>query len=520
MLEKKYFIHKIIRNFYNIELIRDMGFKKIKIRKEKQILPHIIWWLWLIIIFSIGYFLLTQIDFSNIKLWAPQITTWKNHNNTEYELLQDLNILHAENTKTSSWLIEENLKVEEKTSVSVRKQEKNIINILLTWRGWGTHDAPNLTDTIILAHINLETKYINLFSIPRDLYVDYPNEHNARINGVYATYSTKYNSEEIGMQVLKRKISQITGEKINYYINIDFDGFIKIIDAIGWIPITVDKNFVDYQYPDGNGWYRTLIFKKWTWLFSGDNALKYARSRHSTSDFDRSLRQQEVIKAIKEKLTAGYFLSSPWKIATLYEIFKENVATDLKSSDIMSLALKLNKNSDYKIISTNLNDSCFYGSNSCSKWGFLYVPNREFFGWMSILLVEWTDVSNLNNYKYTRRYTKLLFDSPEVITENYEINIFNSVRVNNLAWALFNRIKRYGFNIPTNNSIWNTQQVYEKSVIYYNNISEDSITLKELKTFFQWEFIRTETPKYSKNNAKIELVIGKDYLTNEKVFNF
>jgi LCP family protein required for cell wall assembly len=95
-------------------------------------------------------------------------------------------------------------------------------------------------------------EYISFLSIPRDLYVEYPDGKDNKINGLYAKYAFKHQSKEKGIAILKRKISQITGEKIDYYVNIDFNGFIKTVDAIGGVDITVPQNFVDTQYPDGN----------------------------------------------------------------------------------------------------------------------------------------------------------------------------------------------------------------------------------------------------------------------------
>ena len=65
--------------------------------------------------------------------------------------------------------------------------------------------------------------------------------------------------------------------------------------------MTLEKNFADYEYPDGNRGYKTFILREGTWVLDGEVALMYARSRHSTSDFDRSLRQQEIISGIKKK---------------------------------------------------------------------------------------------------------------------------------------------------------------------------------------------------------------------------
>jgi len=139
---------------------------------------------------------------------------------------------------------------------------------------------------------------------------------------------------------------------------------------------------------------------------------------------------------------------------------------------------------------------------------------------MSVVLAEWTNIEKLNNYWLIHKYTNILFNSPEILTENYKINIFNSLKVNNLAWKLSNDIVRYWFNIPAKNSIWNTKKIYTKSIIYYNNIEEDSITLRVLKSFFTWEFIKTEYPKYSKSGAKIEIVIWEDYKWKINPFKF
>lgn len=484
-----------------------MTFKKTKLWKQKPILPHVVWVISLVLISFLGVFIIKNIDFS--KIIPEKITTTTPEDS--YELLSDIDPL-TQKPLTASGTTEE--------KIVVRKKEKNKINVLLVWRGWGEHDAPNLTDTMILARLDTEKKYISFLSIPRDLYVEYPNGDNGKINGLYAKYSFKHNSKEKWMSILKRKISQITGEKIDYYLNIDFNGFVKTIDAIGWVNITVPNNFVDTQYPDGNWGYRTLIFKKGTWLFDGQNTLNYVRSRHSTSDFDRSLRQQQVIKALKEKLTAGYFLSSPKRISNLYQILKDNFFTDFWGTNIISLALKLNDSDDYKIYSANLNDSCFYWSSTCDKGWLLYVPQRDLFWGKSVLLADGNEQWNLNNYDITKKYANIVFNIPEIIEENAEIWIFNSLKVNNLAGWLYNNVKRYGFIIPPQWSIWNTDIPYEQSTIYYNNISKDSETIKLLKTFFKWQFIETTLPKYSKNNAKIEIIIWKDFLNKDNVFSF
>lgn len=85
----------------------------------------------------------------------------------------------------------------------------------------------------------------------------------------------------------------------------------------------------------------------------------YARSRHSSSDFDRSLRQQEIISSLKSKVSnLGYFKDRK-KIIKLYNIFSEYVETDMGLSDMLSLGLKIKSWEGNDMLSFNLNDSCF-----------------------------------------------------------------------------------------------------------------------------------------------------------------
>lgn len=431
----------------------------------------------------------------------------------------------------TSSITDENLTKEEKIALEKKQEEKvikiresNKINILLVWRGWWYHDAPDLTDTIILASLDKEKHLISMLSIPRDLYVEYDNFDNSewKINWIYAKHYYKTESKEKWMLALQNKITQITWEKIDYFINVDFNWFTRVIDALWGIEINVPNNFVDDQYPDENWWYKTLVFRKWTWNFSWDNALKYARSRHSTSDFDRSLRQQQVISWVKQKLIEADYLTSPKKIKEFYNIYKEFVYSDIWITDLISFIPMFKDAEQIKMLSYNVNDSCFYGSNTCEKWWFLYIPERSLYNWMSVLLLNNTDKQDLSNYSDFHIYTDSIYNHQEFFIENYKLNIFNSLKVNNLAGILSNDIVRYWFNIPQYNSIGNTPTVYEKSTIYYNNISDDSETIMYLKKFFKWEFIKTEIPKYSKESStKIEIVIWEDYLDDTlKTFTF
>lgn len=124
--------------------------------------------------------------------------------------------------------------------------------------------------------------------MPRDL------AYNGRkINSIYNYY---------GMDELKRTLSFITGYTIDRYILIDMYAFIEIIDIIGGIEIHLDEPVIDPTYKtfDGGQW-GTLYYRAGDHHLSGKQALRLARSRHTSSDFARSERQQLLLAALQQK---------------------------------------------------------------------------------------------------------------------------------------------------------------------------------------------------------------------------
>nr|MDD3720455.1 LCP family protein [Candidatus Gracilibacteria bacterium] len=398
---------------------------------------------------------------------------------------------------------------------SQTENKDNQIKILLVGRGGGNHDAPDLTDSMILADINLDKNIVSMLSIPRDLYVSYDDgKRKGKINEIYMHYKNLENDENKAMDYLKNKVSEITGEKIDYYVNIDFSGFKQIVDMLGGITITVPETLVDYTYPDGKGGYTTFVLKAGTWDIDGETALKYARSRHSTSDFDRSLRQQKILTAIKEKMISDGYFSNPFKIKKMYSTMSPYFTTDIGLNGILKIASDFkNLGGGNNIISLNLNNSCVYGFAVCEVGGILYTPPMEDFGGASILLPRDADYYNLEKYGEIQRFSKIVFEYPEVFIDKQEINIFNSSGIPNKAMYLANDLQQFGFNIPEKNSIGNIGSgTYEQTTILYNNLGKNTKTLDALKLFIKGKYVETDKPQHSKNpDTKIEIIIGKDF---------
>lgn len=115
-------------------------------------------------------------------------------------------------------------------------KQKGVYNTVFLGYGGAGHEGSLLTDSIIVIHIDTNTKKAALISIPRDLYVT----GNRKINAEAAAN---------GFQNEGGVIKNVTGFPVDYFVAVDFGGFIKLIDALGGITVNVPKTFDDPYYP-------------------------------------------------------------------------------------------------------------------------------------------------------------------------------------------------------------------------------------------------------------------------------
>ena len=202
------------------------------------------------------------------------------------------------------------------------------------------------TDTIILVNVNPNSlagsdarPSVTLLSVPRDLYVYIPGYQYQRINvadeqGEFSRFPGG------GAALLKQTIEYNLGIHVDYYARVDFAGFIKIVDTLGGIDVLANCPLEDI-FPDdpitenSNATGTISIPKPGLVHLDGKHALWYARSRETTSDWDRSLRQQRTLRAIWNKANQLGLIA---KLPELWIDLSTAVKTDLKLNDILWLA--------------------------------------------------------------------------------------------------------------------------------------------------------------------------------------
>ena len=178
------------------------------------------------------------------------------------------------------------------------------------------------SDTLMIVHVDPGQNYLSILSIPRDLYVDVPGHGKQKINSAYA-YG--------GPALTIRTVSQLTGIAIDRYVEVDFNAFKDITNALGGVYVDVDRRY----YNDNPTWELIKLAPGYQ-LLNGDNALGYVRYRHDLNmDFGRMERQQRFLAAAREQ-AMGWNL--PFKLPGLVSALFKNMTTDLGANDVLKLA--------------------------------------------------------------------------------------------------------------------------------------------------------------------------------------
>ena len=327
------------------------------------------------------------------------------------------------------------------------KPEKTVYNFLLLGYGGGSHDGTYLTDTIMIANIDIKVKKVTLFSVPRDLWVRLPTKSGAdfhtKINAVYQLELFPKDFPDLKQTSAKITISQITGLPIDGYVSVNFAGFTKAIDILGGIDVEIKRSFTDPEYPiEGKekelcdkdteelfkkaepfitpGFnpeerdrqfkdnpkleefvknassspelafpcrYEKLEFKQGLTHMDGSTALKFSRSRHSPEDggdFNRALRQQQVIEAVKNKVISLGFIP---KIIPLMDEFKRDVKTDIGMDIIKKFIGQADKSREFKITSFVLTDKNVFKNATSDDGQFILIPNEGMDNWKGIQII-------------------------------------------------------------------------------------------------------------------------------------
>jgi LCP family protein required for cell wall assembly len=194
------------------------------------------------------------------------------------------------------------------------------------------------TDTLILVSIDPASQSVGMLSIPRDLVVPIPNRADMQPINTAFVYG-ELERPGFGPRLTAETVQYNLGIRVDHYVVVQFEAVIRLIDAIGGITIDVPKTIDDKEFPDLYTYgYDPFYIEAGVRRMDGLLALKYARTRHQDSDFDRTERQQQVLLAVRNQALGDL----PRLIAAAPTIWGEistGVETDLSFDQILSLGL-------------------------------------------------------------------------------------------------------------------------------------------------------------------------------------
>ena len=180
------------------------------------------------------------------------------------------------------------------------------------------------SDTLILVHADPDENYLSILSLPRDLRVEVPGHGVQKLNAAYALG---------GKELAIKTVEQLTNIDITEYVEVDFQAFSDLTDALGGVYIDVDRR---YYNDKADSDYELIKISPGYQLLNGADALDYVRFRHDLNyDFGRMDRQQRFLTALREQAMGwNLVLDLPGLVDALFD----NLVTTLGTNDIVKLA--------------------------------------------------------------------------------------------------------------------------------------------------------------------------------------
>lgn len=360
----------------------------------------------------------------------------------------------------------------------------------------GETDPPR-TDTMMVLSIDPIRKTAAMLSLPRDIYLKIPGYGQNRINtAVDIGDSQQYPGG--GPALALKTVQSLIGVPIQHFVLIDFQVFYKVIDAIGPIRVCPTDPIHDTQYPDNNYGFITVDFPAGCQDLDSVRLLQYSRVRHNAGDdFGRAKRQQEVIKAVRDKVLSLGGLSALFsKAGDLFAAVKNNLRTDMTFNEMLQIAELAQQIPKDQIRSEVLTVK--------TKDGGQLIPNTLANG-DQILTPVYEDIHNL---------IALMFDatpggsSIDPRASGATLVVSNGAGIDGLAKSTADKLKALGFNVV---DFKNADQPggYGQTVIRVYN----SAKMENARYLADTIKVDPTTITLAQNGpagVDIELVIGKD----------
>jgi LCP family protein required for cell wall assembly len=385
------------------------------------------------------------------------------------------------------------------TPVAPLELPRDTINVLLLGTDARPGEKLGRTDTIIVAGINPKANYVTLLSIPRDLYVFIPGLNRFDRINTADIWGARY---KIGkpVELLAETIRYNLGIPIHYYARINFSGVREMIDRVKGVDVLAHCPLYDVfpdLPPDQNDIITDTVQLATVptgtidipvpglYNLDGQHALWFARSRYSTNDFDRSRRQQAVLRGLWRKIKAQGLVS---QLPTLWTEVTKIVDTNLNVNDVAYLASFGLQLDDSRIKQRSIDNSALQNfTTDTGAQVLLIVPER-----VQMVVAE--------------AFTPPLSNVAAQAAAQVEV-VNGSGRKN---WDLLatDRLTSQGFSVPSYSTA--AQPITRTQIINYQTTSKGS-RINQLLRLFNLKPDRVINQPTENSPIAFQLLIGPDF---------
>ncbi len=350
------------------------------------------------------------------------------------------------------------------------------------------------SDTLILVRVNPLQNWATMLSIPRDSVVPLPDGSYGKVNrafsyGYYnaeALYGSGTEADAGGGAAAAETLERFLKIKVDYIAQVDFQGFERIVDSVGGIMVDVKQTLIDPEYPTENHGVERIYIPAGLQIMDGRTSLIYARSRHSSNDFDRSKRQQQVLKDVLRQVRSRGLAANMSLLPKWVGVLEQNVRTTLPLGDIGTMT-------DLAGIATRLD------SDRIAQ--FAINPSAVRVDSVNGSDINWnaTDIQILVNK----------WQSGAEVPGIVNLQVLNGSQINGVAGQVTNYLTRQGFaTVAASDGTTTTTTILYDIGDHPEERAKliDALSLSESQVV-----INSARPQGASSDANMILVIGSDY---------
>ena len=365
-------------------------------------------------------------------------------------------------------------------------------------REWEGDTGPGLTDTIMVAFLDTEKHTAGLISLPRDTWVEAPQYGPYKINQVFSVgESLSYPGG--GPALLMESAGNLLGITIDYYIQVDFEAFVVLVDAVKGVLVDVPEIILVWPNAEMEGDMKRLFPGKQ--VLPGNLALGYVRTRDTPEgDFGRTKRQQQVMVGLQKKIFSYEILPVlvP-KLPGLYRDLSSNIETNLTLPQIVTLAWTA-RDINPRDLQTTIVKEPMVTAGFNDRDQYVLFPDIE------RIQKVWSDIQQIAATPVPEPTREITLDE-YVQQENAKVAILNGTTSPGLAGETAEYLIASGINVT---EVGNSDKFKDQTFLY--DYSGRPYTIQAILNLMGYSQNRLYYRSDPNNSADIVIVLGADWI--------